>query len=106
MMSLTARRQDTFWVTVTALLLACNLLDATLTLCAIEFGDAIEANPLMAALLAHGPTLFVIVKHLLVSAGLVLLWRFRTRPLARAGAWLVLPIYPALVMYEVTQCLS
>lgn len=101
-----SRRQEAFWVTVTAAILACNLVDAALTLCAVEFGDAVEANPLMAALLAHGPTVFVIVKHLLVSVGIVLLWRFRTRPLARAGAWLVLPIYPALVMYEVSQCLS
>lgn len=100
------RRQDAFWVMATVVLLASNLLDAALTLCAVEFGDAVEANPLMAALLAHGPLVFVLVKHLLVSLGLVLLWRFRARPLARAGAWLVLPIYPALVMYEVSQCLS
>jgi hypothetical protein len=100
------QRHDVFWVMATVVLLLSNLLDAALTLCAVEFGDAVEANPLMAALLAHGPLVFVVVKHLLVSLGLVLLWRFRERPLARAGAWLVLPIYPALVMYEVSQCLS
>jgi Domain of unknown function (DUF5658) len=100
------RRQDHFWLTATIILLATNALDATLTLCAVEFGDATEANPLMEALLAHGPTVFVVVKHLLVSLGLVLLWRFRARPLARAGAWLVLPIYPAIVAYELSYCLS
>ena len=100
------RRQDHFWLTATVVLLATNALDAMLTLCAVEFGDATEANPLMQALLAHGPTAFVIGKHLLVSFGLMLLWRFRARPLARAGAWLVLPIYPAIVAYELSYCFA
>jgi hypothetical protein len=90
----------------TVLLLVSNALDATLTLCAIEFGDAVEANPLMEVLLAKGPLVFVVVKHLLVSLGLMLLWRFRARPLARAGVWAVLPVYPALLAYELSQCLS
>jgi hypothetical protein len=101
-----AAKHDHFWLTATIVLLASNALDAMLTLCAVEFGDATEANPLMEAVLAHGPTTFVIVKHLLVSLGLVLLWRFRARPLARAGAWLVLPIYPAIVAYELSYCFS
>jgi uncharacterized protein DUF5658 len=98
------RRQDAFWVTATMLLLVSNALDAMLTLCAVEFGDAVEANPLMEVLLARGPLVFVVVKHLLVSLGLLLLWRFRSRPLARAGAWLVMPIYPAIVAYELAHC--
>jgi hypothetical protein len=87
-------------------ILVSNLLDATLTLCAVEFGDAVEANPLMDVLLSRGVLEFVIVKHLLVSLGLILLWRFRARPLARYGTWIILPVYPALVLYELSSCLS
>ncbi len=100
------QRSDKFWVFASIVILVSNLLDATLTLCAVEFGDAVEANPLMGALLARGTMQFVIVKHLLVSLGLIMLWRFRARPLARYGTWLILPVYPALVMYELTYCLT
>lgn len=97
---------DVLWVFASMILLACNALDAALTLCAVEFGDATEANPLMAFLLARGTLEFVIVKHLLVSLGLLLLWRLRKRPLARAAVWCVLPVYPLIVLYEVTRTLS
>lgn len=100
------QRTDRFWLAASLIILASNILDATLTLCALEFGDAVEANPLMNVLLSRGVVQFVIVKHLLVSLGLVLLWRFRARPLARWGAWLVLPVYPMIVLYEVSHCLS
>lgn len=103
---MSSRRQDHFWLSAIVLLLVSNVIDATLTLCALEFGDATEANPLMEALLAHGPAAFVVVKHLLVSLGLLLLWRLRSRPLARAGAWMVLPIYPAIIVYELSYCLG
>jgi hypothetical protein len=98
------KRDDTFWVFASMVILVSNVLDATLTLCAVEFGDAVEANPLMDMLLSRGILQFVIVKHLLVSFGLVLLWRFRARPLARYGTWIVLPVYPALVLYELALC--
>jgi hypothetical protein len=100
------KRSDLFWVSAAVIILVSNLLDATLTLCAVEFGDAVEANPLMDAMLSRGVLQFVLVKHLLVSLGLLLLWRFRARPLARYGTWIVLPVYPALVLYELTCCLS
>lgn len=100
------RDHDVLWVFASMILLACNALDAALTLCAVEFGDATEANPLMALLLAHGTLQFVIVKHLLVSLGLLLLWHFRRRRMARAAVWAVLPVYPLIVLYEVTRTLS
>jgi hypothetical protein len=100
------KRDDNFWVFASIVILTSNVLDATLTLCAVEFGDAVEANPLMDILLSRGVLQFVIVKHLLVSLGLILLWRFRARPLARYGTWLILPVYPALVVYELANCLS
>jgi Domain of unknown function (DUF5658) len=100
------QRRSNFWLVAFLLVLSANALDATFTLWAVELGDAVEANPLMEVLLARGPTTFVVVKHVLVSLGLLLLWRFRARPLARAGAWLVLPIYPAIVAYELSYLIS
>jgi hypothetical protein len=99
-------RHDRFWLFASMVILATNLLDATLTLCAIEFGDAVEANPLMEVLLSRGVVQFVVVKHLLVSLGLILLWRLRARPLARWGTALILPVYPALVAYELSRVMS
>ncbi|MDB4964912.1 MAG: hypothetical protein JWN44_601 [Myxococcales bacterium] len=99
-------RGNKLWLLAATIIVASNLVDATLTLCAVEFGDAVEANPLMDALLSHGVLQFVIVKHLLVSLGVILLWRFRERPLAVCGTWLILPVYPALVFYELTHCFA
>jgi hypothetical protein len=97
------QRQDISWVIASMVLLACNALDAALTVCAVEFGDAVEANPVMALLLAHGTLSFVIVKHLLVSCGLILLWSLRERRAARVGIWAVVPLYPLIVIYEVVR---
>ncbi len=100
------RNHDVLWVFASVILLACNALDAALTVCAVESGDAIEANPLMALLLARSTLQFVVAKHLLVSLGLIVLWHFRSRRLARAAVWAVLPVYPLIVLYEVTRSLS
>jgi hypothetical protein len=94
-------RESAFWLSCALVVLCCNALDAALTLCAIDFGDAVEANPLMAVLLGAGPLAFVVVKHVLVSLGLVLLWRLRRRPLARHGARLAFAVYPLVLCYEV-----
>ncbi len=95
------RRERGFWLVCALVVLLCNALDAAFTLCAIDFGDAIELNPLMATLLGAGPLTFVRVKHALVSLGLVLLWRLRQRPLAQHGARFALAVYPILVGYEI-----
>lgn len=100
------RNADLLWVFASIIVLSCNALDAALTVCALEFGDATEANPLMALLLAHGTVQFVVIKHLLVSMGLLVLWRYRRLRLARAGVWAVVPVYPLIVLYEVTRSLS
>ena len=98
------RQQAAFWLTCILLVLICNVLDAAVTVCAVEFGDATEANPLMAVLLHAGTVQFVVVKHLLVSLGLVLLWRLRVRPLARRAAMVAMTVYPLLFAYEVWAC--
>lgn len=100
------QRQDSLWIFASVIILTCNALDAALTVCAIETGEATEANPIMAALLAHGTLEFVLVKHLMVALGLIVLWHFRAFRLARVGAWAVVPVYPLIVLYEVIAMLS
>jgi len=99
-------RHDLFWLVTSTVILACNALDAALTVGSVELGDAIEANPLMAALLAHDTLQFVLVKHLMVSLGVILLWRLRSRRMARLGAMAVLPVYPLVVAYELASVLT
>jgi hypothetical protein len=59
-----------------------NLFDLVLTLGSVSAGRATEVNPLMAQLLAAHPLWFAIVKLALVSAGVMLLWVFRSRTAA------------------------
>jgi hypothetical protein len=86
--------------------LVLNLLDAIFTLVYVTGGDATEANPLMEVLLAHGPLQFVITKHVLVSLGVLLLWRMRSHRLAKVGLWSVFPVYALLVLYHVSMSLA
>ena len=56
-----------------------NILDATLTLHWVFGGIALEANPLMAALIAYSPLLFWVFKVLVVYAAALGLWANRRR---------------------------
>ena len=85
--------------------LVFNLLDALLTLAIVSAGLAIEANPLMAELLARGPVLFVGAKLALVSAAVVVLWRYWTPRLARLGAGLSFTAYAAIMLVH-TQSIA
>lgn len=78
---------------VIASVLVLNLLDAVFTLVWV-FGLGVEEkNPAMAGLLATHPVLFVLVKTTLVALGSWLLWRFRRRPLAVVGIFVVFLFY-------------
>ena len=77
------------------------MLDALFTLCAVQGGYATEANPLMDVLLSRDPLAFVLLKHLLVSLALVLLWRMRWHRWARLGLWTAAPAYSLLLAYHV-----
>ena len=59
----------------------------------------------MAELLARGPVLFVGAKLALVSAAVVVLWRYRTRRLARLGAGLSFTAYAAIMLVH-TQSIA
>ena len=76
--------------------LVLNLIDAALTLYAVRAELAVEANPLMDELLAHGPIIFMIGKLAMVSLGVLLLWRLRRSTLATIG------IIAAFVAYSLT----
>jgi len=82
-----------------AITLVMNMLDVVLTSVVVSVGLAVEANPIMAALLEHGTAPFAIAKMALVSTGVWVLWRYRHRPLAMAGTAFTFGCY-ALVMVQ------
>jgi hypothetical protein len=93
--------RNTLWFAASLTLLLCNVLDAAFTLCAVQGGYATEANPLMAVLLTRDPLHFVLIKHMVVSMALVLLWQMRWHRLARLGLWTTAPAYSVLLAYHV-----
>jgi hypothetical protein len=93
--------RHTLWFTASLVLLLCNVLDALFTLCAVQTGAATEANPLLSGLVDGDPLGFVLVKHMLVSLGLVVLWRMRWHRLAWIGLFTASPAYSLLVGYHV-----
>jgi hypothetical protein len=93
--------RNSLWFAASLVLLLCNLLDALFTVAAVQGGYATEANPLMGALLERDPLVFVLVKHFVVSLGLMVLWRMRWHKLARIGLWAAAPGYSILLLYHV-----
>lgn len=82
-------------------ILALNLLDAVFTLFWINAGLAREANPLLADLVRDHPVGFALAKVGLVALGSLLLWHYRSRPLAVIGIFLVFLVYYLLLLYHV-----
>lgn len=80
-----------------------NLLDAVFTLIGITSGAAVEANPLMNALLAISPTVFVTGKLALVYIGLAVLWRLRERRSAASGIIGAVAVYAGVLVYHLTM---
>ncbi len=82
-----------------------NLLDAVLTLFAVNSGLAVEANPIMNELLARGSMHFMLTKLLMVSLGIILLWRLRRQTLAYIASIGVCGVY-TLILFVHMQGLS
>ena len=76
------------------MILIMNLVDAIATLVWINLGIAEEDNPIMAFVLESDPSVFVIIKTVLVILSILLLWRMRTEMLARI---LVIPVFLSYV---------
>lgn len=70
-----------------------NVADALFTLHWIREGKAVEANPMMAMALAHGPEWFLLSKFALVSLGAFILWR-------HAEQKMVLLATPVMLLYS------
>jgi hypothetical protein len=81
--------------------LAFNLVDVILTLSLIHAGLAIEANPVMRALLEVSPVVFVVGKLSMVFFGLYVLWKERRRTLALVGSGAVFAVYFLLMVYHI-----
>lgn len=85
-----------------AVILILNLADASFTLLWISSGMAVEANPLMLEALGYSPVVFMIAKLALVSLGMLLLLRLRSRPLAQLGIVGSGFVYASLLVYHVS----
>ena len=86
------------WVIV--LIFIINAIDGLLTVVWVLSGQAEEANPLMADLLARSPAAFIIIKLVLVAMGSYLLWRYRRQRAAVIGLFLLFIAYYVLLVYH------
>jgi hypothetical protein len=80
------------------LLFAMNWLDAQLTILWLRLNVATEGNGLMAQLLNHGETPFLLVKLAIGALAGYTLYKFAEIPLARRGMKVVLGIYFVLMI--------
>jgi hypothetical protein len=87
---------------VVAAVVVLNMLDGILTIGWIEFGRAVELNPLMDYLLGTHPVLFILIKMLLVCLGVLLLWRFRSRASAVLSIYLCFVVYSGILLYHLS----
>jgi hypothetical protein len=82
-------------------LLIFNGLDGAFTSVWVQAGQATEANPIMAALLANGVLPFLIGKISLVMLGGAMLRLAHKRPLAQVGMVAMLALYSAVMVIHV-----
>jgi hypothetical protein len=95
-----ARPLDTRTAVLCVAILLLNLLDAFATLRHLEHG-ATELNPFMEALLRHGAGSFLIVKHLLASAGVIGIALHPGRRAADIALFILFPLYVLLAVYQI-----
>jgi hypothetical protein len=81
-------------------ILALNLLDAFATLRHLEHG-AQELNPFMLALLHRGAGHFLVVKHMLASAGVIGIALHPGRRAADIALFILVPLYSLLAVYQI-----
>jgi Domain of unknown function (DUF5658) len=80
------------------LLFVMNWLDAQLTILWVRLNIATEANGLMARLLNHSETSFLLVKLSVGAFAACVLYRCAHLPIAKRGMRLVLCIYIAVML--------
>jgi len=96
---------NTFIFSIIMRLLSFNLFDCLLTARALSLGF-MEGNPLMADLFNLSMPLGMAAKVAVVTAGAMMLWRFRHVALAVRGMMIVTGCYGAVVLYHLTFQLS
>jgi hypothetical protein len=89
----------TLWLLV--VVWVCNVVDLVLTRVALSTSRAVEGNAAMAVLFRQGDRVAAGGKLVVVTLGVVLLWRLRRRGLARAAAAGLAVVLVAVVTYEV-----
>ncbi len=82
-----------------AALVIFNVMDSLLTARALSQG-VVEVNPLMAGLFNFSLPLGMLLKTLLVAAGVLVLWGYWHLPLARRGMMALTGFYGAVVVYH------
>lgn len=95
-------RHQRAWMGLAIILL--NLVDAMGTLWNLSRG-AEELNPLMSALLQAGPNQFVLVKHLLASAGVLGILAHPGNRASKMALWILFPLYSCIALYQVALLL-
>lgn len=89
------------------LLFALNWLDAQLTLLWINLNVATEGNALMARLLEHSGTSFLVFKLAIGAFAAYILYRCSHLPLARRGLTAALVVYSGLMLvHAATGCFA
>lgn len=84
-----------------ATLFLLNITDTMVTLAGVATGKIYEANPFMAAAIAHSPMVFVVLKITLVSLCLILLWGYRKRAMVQMGMTCMTLAYVGVVLWGV-----
>jgi Domain of unknown function (DUF5658) len=79
------------------LLFTLNLLDALFTIYWVRNGIVTEGNQLMATLLDIGDLPFLAVKVAVGTVTTVVLWRWRSKRLAKYGMALALAVYISIM---------
>ena len=82
------------------ILILFNFLDGLITLVLVETGNAIEYNPLMGLFLSIHPVLFITMKMFLVGFGVLVIWRYRDRPMAVGSMYLCVTAYSLVMLYH------
>jgi hypothetical protein len=95
-----AKPLDTRTALLCVAILMLNLLDAFATLRHLEHG-AQELNPFMLALLHRGAIQFLVVKHLLASAGVIGIALHPGRRAADVALFILFPLYTLLAVYQI-----
>lgn len=92
--------QSSWLRTAVLAVILLNLADLVFTMWWVQTGVAIEANVLLTGLVERNFVVFALAKMMLVSLGVLLLWRQRRRPLATFGIGVSFVAYNGLFVYH------